>query len=136
MTRMPGFCIAGAYSGQLRPRKWTAYYILEAVALRIVVLEREHASFGASGAVQALTDPRGARPGGRCLDGGMTTEQEEQRVVSASREIAAGPERIFELIADPARQPGWDGNDNLAHGGHRAAGPPGRRRVHDDAEPR
>jgi len=38
----------------------------------------------------------------------------EPRTVSASREIAAGPERIFELIADPARQPGWDGNDNLA----------------------
>ena len=35
------------------------------------------------------------------------------RVVSASREIAARPEEIFELIADPARQPGWDGNDNL-----------------------
>ena len=36
------------------------------------------------------------------------------RVVSATREIAAGAERIFELIADPAQQPGWDGNDNLA----------------------
>ena len=36
------------------------------------------------------------------------------RVVSASREIAAGPERIFELIADPSQQPRWDGNDNLA----------------------
>ena len=35
-------------------------------------------------------------------------------MVSASREIAAGPERIFELIADPAAQPSWDGNDNLA----------------------
>jgi uncharacterized protein YndB with AHSA1/START domain len=44
----------------------------------------------------------------------MTTEQEAPRVVSASREIAAGPERIFELIADPAVQPDWDGNDNLA----------------------
>src|SRR5580704_9767435 len=44
----------------------------------------------------------------------MTTEQEAPRVVSASREIAAGPERIFELIADPAAQPDWDGNDNLA----------------------
>jgi pimeloyl-ACP methyl ester carboxylesterase len=39
---------------------------------------------------------------------------DEQRVVSASRDIAAGPDEIFELIADPARQPGWDGNDNLA----------------------
>jgi uncharacterized protein YndB with AHSA1/START domain len=35
-------------------------------------------------------------------------------VVSARRVIAAGPERIFELIADPAQQPRWDGNDNLA----------------------
>jgi pimeloyl-ACP methyl ester carboxylesterase/uncharacterized protein YndB with AHSA1/START domain len=39
---------------------------------------------------------------------------DEPRVVSASRDIAAGLEEIFELIADPARQPGWDGNDNLA----------------------
>ena len=35
-------------------------------------------------------------------------------MVSASREIAAEPGRIFELIADPAEQPRWDGNDNLA----------------------
>ena len=35
-------------------------------------------------------------------------------MVRASREIAAAPERIFELIADPAAQPRWDGNDNLA----------------------
>jgi len=39
---------------------------------------------------------------------------ESARVVSASRDIAAGAQRIFELIADPSRQPGWDGNDNLA----------------------
>ena len=44
----------------------------------------------------------------------MTAEQEAPRVVSVSREIAAGAERIFALIADPAAQPGWDGNDNLA----------------------
>jgi uncharacterized protein YndB with AHSA1/START domain len=44
----------------------------------------------------------------------MTTEHEVPRVVSASCEIAAGPEQIFELIADPAQQPRWDGNDNLA----------------------
>jgi uncharacterized protein YndB with AHSA1/START domain len=44
----------------------------------------------------------------------MATEQQASRVASASREIAAGPERIFELIADPAQQPRWDGNDNLA----------------------
>jgi len=35
-------------------------------------------------------------------------------VVSASREIAAGAGRIFELIADPAQHPRWDGNENLA----------------------
>jgi len=44
----------------------------------------------------------------------MRTAQEQPRVVSASREIAAGPGRIFDLIADPAQQPRWDGNDNLA----------------------
>jgi uncharacterized protein YndB with AHSA1/START domain len=44
----------------------------------------------------------------------MTPEQDEPQVVSASREIAAPPELIFELIADPAQQPRWDGNDNLA----------------------
>ena len=39
---------------------------------------------------------------------------DETKVVQAGREIAAPAERIFELIADPARQPEWDGNDNLA----------------------
>ena len=43
----------------------------------------------------------------------MTPAQGGPRVVSASREIAAPPGRIFELIADPAQQPRWDGNDNL-----------------------
>lgn len=43
----------------------------------------------------------------------MTAEQDVPRVVSASLEIAATPEGIFELIADPAQQPRWDGNDNL-----------------------
>jgi uncharacterized protein YndB with AHSA1/START domain len=44
----------------------------------------------------------------------MSADQETPRVVSASREMAAAPEQIFELIADPAAQPRWDGNDNLA----------------------
>jgi uncharacterized protein YndB with AHSA1/START domain len=43
----------------------------------------------------------------------MTTQQQPQ-VVSVSREIAAESARIFELIADPAQQPRWDANDNLA----------------------
>jgi uncharacterized protein YndB with AHSA1/START domain len=51
----------------------------------------------------------------------MTSHDEVSRIARASREIAAGPERIFELIADPAQQPRWDGNDNLAEaaGGQR-----------------
>jgi uncharacterized protein YndB with AHSA1/START domain len=44
----------------------------------------------------------------------MTDQHETTRVVTVSREIAATPARIFELIADPAAQPRWDGNDNLA----------------------
>ncbi|WP_106847800.1 SRPBCC family protein [Blastococcus sp. Marseille-P5729] len=37
----------------------------------------------------------------------------QDKVVSASREVDASAAEIFELIADPARQPEWDGNDNL-----------------------
>jgi uncharacterized protein YndB with AHSA1/START domain len=44
----------------------------------------------------------------------MADDADVPRVVSASREIAASTNRIFELIADPAQQPLWDGNDNLA----------------------
>jgi uncharacterized protein YndB with AHSA1/START domain len=44
----------------------------------------------------------------------MTSRDEVPRVVSASRDIAADPARIFELIADPTQQPRWDGNDNLS----------------------
>jgi uncharacterized protein YndB with AHSA1/START domain len=49
-----------------------------------------------------------------CFDESMTS-QNDKRVVSASREISAPAAQIFELIADPAQQPRWDGNDNLAH---------------------
>ena len=45
----------------------------------------------------------------------MPDIDEAPRVVQASRDVGAGAERIFELIADPARQPDWDGNGNLAH---------------------
>ncbi len=44
----------------------------------------------------------------------MTDHDDVPRVVRASREIAANAGRIFELIADPALQPRWDGNGNLA----------------------
>jgi len=43
----------------------------------------------------------------------MTSDPEPERVVSAGRDIAATAEKLFELIADPAQQPRWDGNDNL-----------------------
>ena len=52
-----------------------------------------------------------------CFDGLVTSHHDlpaDTRVVRVSREISAGAARIFELIADPANQPRWDGNDNLA----------------------
>lgn len=56
-----------------------------------------------------------AYQGRACFDGAMDTAPEGTgRVVSASREIAADAATIFALIADPARQVEWDGNDNLA----------------------
>ncbi|SDR75676.1 Uncharacterized conserved protein YndB, AHSA1/START domain [Agrococcus carbonis] len=54
-----------------------------------------------------------AAPGRPWFDDGMS-ETTETRVVQASRVIQAPAEAIFEQIADPARQPAWDGNDNLA----------------------
>ena len=44
----------------------------------------------------------------------MSSLDQASRIVSAHREIAASASKIFELIADPAQQPRWDGNDNLA----------------------
>ena len=43
-----------------------------------------------------------------------TAAPEPGRVVTATRDINAPAEQIFELIADPSRQPEWDGNGNLA----------------------
>lgn len=40
---------------------------------------------------------------------------EGQRVVRARAVIDAPAAEIFEQIADPSRQPVWDGNDNLSH---------------------
>jgi uncharacterized protein YndB with AHSA1/START domain len=37
------------------------------------------------------------------------------QIITASRDVAANVAVVFELIADPAQQPRWDGNDNLAH---------------------
>lgn len=39
---------------------------------------------------------------------------EQPRVVSATSEVRAPAEVVFELIAEPTQQPRWDGNDNLA----------------------
>ena len=71
--------------------------------------------------VRSMRPARGAASCVWCFDGGVTSQEEVPRIVSASREIAAGPREIFELIADPTQQPRWDGNDNLAEapGGQR-----------------
>jgi uncharacterized protein YndB with AHSA1/START domain len=53
-----------------------------------------------------------AGPRRRWCHGYMSSEV---KVASASRVIAAPAAAIFELVADPSRQPEWDGNDNLAH---------------------
>jgi uncharacterized protein YndB with AHSA1/START domain len=62
--------------------------------------------------------PASAWPAGASVAGawmvGMIEVGDVPRVVRASREFAADAGRIFELIADPALQPRWDGNDNLA----------------------
>ena len=42
----------------------------------------------------------------------------ESRVASYERVIQASPEQVFALIADPAAQPRWDGNNNLATAAH------------------
>jgi len=48
----------------------------------------------------------------------------ENKVVEVSLDVSAPADRIFELIADPARQPSWDGNENLreASSGQRVRG--------------
>lgn len=55
---------------------------------------------------------------------GPMSDDAENTTVSATREVAAPAATVFELIADPARQPSWDGNDNLAAvvGGTRVRG--------------
>jgi uncharacterized protein YndB with AHSA1/START domain len=45
---------------------------------------------------------------------GVTSFPEVPQVVSAGCIVAAEADTIFELIADPAQQPRWDGNDNLS----------------------
>lgn len=42
---------------------------------------------------------------------------EESRVISYERVVEAQPARVFAMIADPAVQPRWDGNDNLRSAG-------------------
>ena len=44
----------------------------------------------------------------------MTGERDGERVVSATREIAAPAVRVFQFIAEPSQQPRCDGNNNLA----------------------
>jgi uncharacterized protein YndB with AHSA1/START domain len=44
----------------------------------------------------------------------MVGEKDSPRVVNATRAISASAGRVFDFIADPAQQPRWDGNGNLA----------------------
>jgi uncharacterized protein YndB with AHSA1/START domain len=48
----------------------------------------------------------------------------DSRVVTYESVVDARPEQLFALIADPAAQPRWDGNDNLgaASAGQRVRG--------------
>ncbi|PIE27722.1 MAG: polyketide cyclase, partial [Micrococcales bacterium] len=54
-------------------------------------------------------------------EGHNTDGNEAPRTVTASRRVQAPASLVFELIADPAQQPRWDGNANLAEapGGQR-----------------
>jgi uncharacterized protein YndB with AHSA1/START domain len=56
------------------------------------------------------------------------------KVVSTEIDVEAPAEAVFELIADPGRQPEWDGNDNLgsAPEGQRVRGD--RRFLRHDAD--
>ena len=38
----------------------------------------------------------------------------EERIATFTRDVDAPASVIFDLIADPAQQPRWDGNDNLS----------------------
>ena len=42
----------------------------------------------------------------------------DHRISTFSRDIDAPAAVLFELIADPAEQPRWDGNDNLSQAAH------------------
>ena len=48
------------------------------------------------------------------VENGASEPTGRDRVASASIDVAAPAKRVFDLIADPAQQPRWDGNDNLA----------------------
>jgi hypothetical protein len=48
------------------------------------------------------------------LLGRSDAPESDVRIVSATRIVHASAELVFGMIADPARQPLWDGNDNLS----------------------
>lgn len=74
------------------------------------VVERRHYRTSRERPTHVLALLQTAR---RWFDPGMADGQQIPRIVSASREISAEAATIFKLIADPAEQPRWDGNDNL-----------------------
>ena len=89
---------------------------LDSIIRSILCIERHMSRSDAvtSGASTQNGLPTGTRDTDSDVWMSSMTENDVPRVVSASREIAAGSSRIFEFIADPALQPRWDGNDNLA----------------------
>ncbi len=68
----------------------------------------------AAGEFVARSSGRLAGAARRWFDRPVTETSDAPRIVHASRDVAASADTIFELIADPAQQPRWDGNDNLA----------------------
>jgi uncharacterized protein YndB with AHSA1/START domain len=73
----------------------------------------EHEPLTTSTRNQVRSRPAWRTPVHQCLAVDMSSQEEPPRVVTAAREIGASVERVFELIADPAYQPRWDGNENL-----------------------
>lgn len=77
------------------------------MTIRLIWSRPQKSGFG--GLVALLS-----KSGSALLRFGRYEAPDDSRIVTVSREIAARVDLLFELIADPAQQPRWDGNDNLA----------------------
>ncbi len=79
------------------------------------ILDTDCAAPKGVGKKHRLPDRRATSSEGhrRASIGGMDVTDNETRIVTAERTVRAPAPEIFEWIAEPTRQPGWDGNDNL-----------------------